>query len=527
MKFNYFLMIALAGCLFSCERPKQPEEEKKPEETEKPVEPKQRTESLSFHQELMLSDFIPELKTNPTIIEHRNGDYYIALGKQSWRDTLKIGEAYIPAQTSEPIVLQAEKEANKVRSWRFRSATGTFAINEVFPEEFNSLQASLRTTFWLHFSLDEASPYEKVTFSWLTVRFPEWMHVTPYQVPAFELTKEGADVEFNLSYAFGMSQITREDGKHYITIETTFNGGIIAAAEDALDPSAEAPESIRVNCAFKNERLDFDECYLSFSSFDYPLKEMVCEPVPLPAFLSEAASDIVFTGPDIYIHYLNEFPSGSFEGSFPDFPDNPKFQLTVTENYALIPKHDGWARTGYDSWVVSCLQTIFRNPAPDGTLTARMNGRVVIGGSSMLVTPGKEYHMAMDAEWELPIHFDGDVTGLSAQTETLYLDGDKLDAPGAGTHKVGLSFMCHLPFNCTATPVFTLEGEDPVFLDDLQIESWTGGPWFEHVFTPGKDHWKASLYFILKSTKGLGIHYRSDMSVELERAEFTANLKKE
>lgn len=522
MKPFPILVIALAGIL-SCERPEQPAEPEKPVEV-----PPQREVYLPFQQELFLTQLFPELASNPNIQEH-NDQLFISLGTQSWNESFKVGEVFIPAQTSEPVLLLAEKAANKVRTWRLRS-TGVLVLNQHVPEGFESIkQAECHATFRLHLSLDEASPYEKVTLSLFSVNFPSWLDVEPVgdsDIPAIELTKEGSDVEFNLTYIYDTMHYEGMDGERYISAETTFSGTVTAAAEDARDPSATPPATLRIKCTLETDRIDFDQCFVSFSSFDFPWKALNGEPFPLPSFLSRVGSDLFFDGAEIYIRYQNNIPQSHLQMSFPDVPNNPTFQVSYPTNYALLPKHDGWDRPGYEEKTVSALQDIFRKPQ-DGTLTPRMNVRPVIEGPTMLVTPGKEYNMALEAEWRLPLAFTGKMTGFSGRTETIFMDGDELDAPGNGTHAIGMTMMSLFPFDCIVTPVFTLEGNDPVFLDDFILRGYYGGPWYEYTFTPGKDHWKASLYFIITPSKILSTPFYKTQSLLLKDTRFTANLKNE
>ena len=85
--------------------------------------------------------------------------------------------------------------------------------------------------------------------------------------------------------------------------------------------------------------------------------------------------------------------------------------------------------------------------------------------------------------------------------------------------------MNHLPFDCVITPVFTLEGKDPVNLEAFTLKGYDYGPWYEHTFTPGKDHWKASLYFIITPSDILNTQFGRNQSLILKDTRFTANLK--
>ena len=534
MKSYCFLVIALAGIL-SCGRENRPIQQ---EEPEKPAEqPKQREEALSFQQELSLVQLIPELESNPLITEDKNQDFFLSLGTQSCDETFQVGPLYLPAQVSEPVFLNADQSVSGTRAWTLRS-TGFLVISLILPEGCEELEsADCQAAFRLHFSLDENAPYRKVSLSRISVQFPDWLRATPVggSIPNMELTKEGTDVEFNLTALYGAEHFVDAEGKYCLSAETTFSASVSAAAEDALDPSAETPASVRLRCAFESGRIDFSNGYLIFTELEFPRKEMKGEPVPLPSFLSGVGSEIIVDGPQVLVRYSEDLPfTNTVEATFPDLPNRSPFYLHSSGEYLLMPRYDGWDRGEIINTEIPALREIFRQPASDGTLTPRMTVRPVVEGSDafatpfvgMVVVPGKEYHMALEAEWSLPLAFSGTMTGISGRTETLRLDGDELDAPGAGTHEIGMTLMSELPFDCLATPVFTLEGSDPVFLDDIKVEGYRGGPWFHHAFTPGKDHWKASLYFIITPTNILSTQFRRNQSLVLKDALFTANLSK-
>ena len=525
MKRPLTLILPFAFCLaglFSCERAEQPEEPV--------VLPPQREEALPYEQELSLVQLIPELESNPSIREE-NGAFFLPLGKQTWSETFQVDSCFIPAQTSSPVFLTAESSTSGSRTWTLYS-TEYLAIKYCLPKGCRELGfADCPATFRLHLSLDGASSYRKVFLSELSIQFPSWLRAAPVggSIPAMTLTEEGADIEFSLTNIYEPTGFTGEDGTHYLSAQTTFYAQVTASAEDALSPSNDSSAPIRLRCSFDSDRIDFGKSNLIYSDLEFPGKELKGEPVALPSFLTGTGSDVSLTGPQILIRYTQGFPfRASFEGAFPDLKDSPSFQLTSSGNYLLLPRQDGWSRPGIIGKEVSALQELFRKPAPDGTLTPRMTVRPVVPGTSMIAMPGKEYSMDAEAEWTLPISFTGKMAGISVRTETLNLDGDELDAPGAGTHEIGMTFANYFPFDCVITPVFTLEGNSPVFLDDLVVKGWRGFlPWFHYAFNPGKDHWKASLYFIITPAEGLGMQFNRSHNLTLKDARITVNVREE
>lgn len=530
------LLFFLAGGLFSCELPERPEEKKPEEDTEKPiVRPPQRDEALPFQQEILLTQIIPELESNSYIQEDKNG-FFIPLGKQTCSETFTIDSFFLPEQVSEPVFLKAEQVSARARTWNLRS-TGILVVSLVLPEGCEDLEsAECQATFRLHFSLDDNSPFRKVTLSKISVQFPDWLKATPVEgsIPNMVLTKEGKDVEFNLTGMNGARNFVGEDGKFCISAETSFSASVSADMTDARDPVAEPPASVRLKCTFESGRIDFTNCYLIYSKIEFPRKEMIGEPIPLPSFLSGLGSEINTEGPQVLVHYSENLPfTNTMEGSFPDLQNSSPFYLHSSGNYLLMSKADSWYRPGIETTSISALREIFRKPAQDGTLTPKMAVRPFISGSDVFATPsigvrgvpGKEYRMDVEAEWSFPLFFSGKMTGISYQTETLHLDGDELNAPGDSTHEIGMTLKSGLPFDCVATPVFTLEGNDPVFLDDVYVTGYYGGPWFHHAFTPGKDHWKASLYFIITPAKFVSVQFDRSQNMVLKDALFTANLR--
>lgn len=60
------------------------------------------------------------------------------------------------------------------------------------------------------------------------------------------------------------------------------------------------------------------------------------------------------------------------------------------------------------------------------------------------------------------------------------------------------------------------EDNEPVFLDEFTSKANYYGHEFEHTFTATKDHWKASLYFIITPSKLISHTFSNDNSMVLE-----------
>ena len=137
----------------------------------------------------------------------------------------------------------------------------------------------------------------------------------------------------------------------------------------------------------------------------------------------------------------------------------------------------------------------------------------------------EEYTISLEADWQLPLLFSGKMTGISVQTAPIYMDGEKLNTPGSGTYLIQSTLQNDLPFDCTVTPVFTLEDNEPVFLDAFTSKANYYGYTFKHTFTSTKDHWKASLYFIITPAKFVSVQFDRSQNMVLKDALFTANLR--
>lgn len=517
-----FIPILVMAGLLSCEKPEQPGGSELPTQLKK---------ELPFEQKLPLTKFFPELESNPRINKTEYNSYYISLGTQTWNESFKVGEVFIPAQTIGPLLFEADKVVYQNTTWWYLDSTKPFAINQQIPEEFTTLsRADVEEKFRLHIALDETSPFESVTLSNFRAAFGyKALETNPsggLSIPSLTLTKEGTDFDFNLTRLSGEDYFKGQDGKLYFNAEVFFSATITVGANTIPDP---APESIPILCTLQMDRIDFEKCKLSISSLSFPEKELKGEPFPLPSFLSGLGKDFFFYGPEIYVHYKNTIPSSILKVSVPGVKNSPEIQVRYPDNYVLKPEHDGMGRTGYNSMVFSALKDIFRTPSEDGTLTPRMTVKPAMDreARSISVTPGAEYTISLEADWQLPLLFSGEMTGISVQTAPIYMDGEKLNTPGSGTYLIQSTLQNYLPFDCTVTPVFTLEDNEPVFLDEFTSKANYYGYTFKHTFTSTKDHWKASLYFIITPSKIIHSSFSYDHCMTLEdvRLEFLRKMK--
>ena len=95
-------------------------------------------------------------------------------------------------------------------------------------------------------------------------------------------------------------------------------------------------------------------------------------------------------------------------------------------------------------------------------------------------------------------------------TPALRFDGDALGAPGNSTHKIRQKLASTLPVDCRIIPVFTMDGEEPVFLDDFVLDKQHQEVEFSYSFHPTKDHWGATLHYLIVPFRGTGEYLMRD-----------------
>ena len=81
-----------------------------------------------------------------------------------------------------------------------------------------------------------------------------------------------------------------------------------------------------------------------------------------------------------------------------------------------------------------------------------------------------------------------------------------------------------MPFDCRITPVFKLEGEDPVILDDFPLDKNTKVK-VTHRFIPTQKYWKASLHYIVTPSEGKNEFFLKDHGIVVENSILTMNPK--
>ena len=113
------------------------------------------------------------------------------------------------------------------------------------------------------------------------------------------------------------------------------------------------------------------------------------------------------------------------------------------------------------------------------------------------------------------------------------MKGSSLGASAGRTHRIEQKIGNSLPFDCRVTPVFTMEGKEPVFLDEFILDrnaykysDGFNGYSLSYDFTPEKDDWKATLYYIVTPTNGKGeVFFRSPNGLIVVKSLFTTNIK--
>ena len=201
------------------------------------------------------------------------------------------------------------------------------------------------------------------------------------------------------------------------------------------------------------------------------------------------------------------------------------FELDGNGKNLYFAHSDHTYREGIYNQEVNALENLFSLPAPGGVLRPSLLFRPPVTAESAILVPGEEYTMCATAEWMLPLAYTGTLDVASASTPPYKLDGTSLGAAANYPHLVKQYFGSCLPFDCRITPVFTMEGEAPVYLDEFTLSKNSRGYEFSYRFIPTKDPWRATLHFILTPTVGWDEFFIQERFMDITDSRFSANLK--
>ncbi len=272
-----------------------------------------------------------------------------------------------------------------------------------------------------------------------------------------------------------------------------------------------------------------EEKQRSLSYLDVPteFQTLTWDSVPLPSFLCGDNAGITLTHPGVFIENRNDFPVYTSVDAIL-FNDQGKAEFVLSENGTsfYLAKEDAIDRDPVRNREVQAIGPLFHAPFSDGelllpSLSVRPNTL-----DEDAFTRKEEYQMQLKASWMIPLAFTGEIQAEGAPTLPVALDGASLGAPGNAKHRIKQNLENkYLPFDCRITPVFTMEGKQPVYLDSFIIKREEQVE-YSYEFSPTEDNWKASFHFLVSPARGQDEFFSKDHGyLRIWYTKFTANLE--
>ena len=124
--------------------------------------------------------------------------------------------------------------------------------------------------------------------------------------------------------------------------------------------------------------------------------------------------------------------------------------------------------------------------------------------------------MSIKATWMLPLAFLGHPT-MELETPALVIDSEELNTSSTHNYQIEQEISGDLPFDCRITPVFKMEGKEPVLLDDFPLDK-NNKVKVTHQFSPSKKFWKASLHYIVTPTEGKNVFFMKEHGIHIDNS---------
>ena len=487
-------LLCLAACL-SCDK------------TEEPLSVK--TSTISFEKAFGLADLFPELSKSPSIQYDDEIGYNILLHEVEYTQHWTCDPVFMPAQTFsfDAKALRAEDEG-----WYAKVVSDNVLSDLHLPEMATDMNGGgCPSAVKLHIELGENVPYRKVTLEDLSVRFPTWFRAEldgaeDGRIPKLEVTSEGVDLPIRFSSIRTDAQKDAE-GNFYYPVETTFEARVTASPEDAVGPVSDTPSELEFHCTIEFGQINFTYCDLCFPGISFLEMTFECNPVELPSFLCGKESDITLCKPRFIFDNLDDFPfTGShYEIALLSGERKVAFSASGNTNFLFTANGEGYYQEYNHCENVEAMGTLFHGPFSEGKLAASifLQAAVDEDGEGRFV-PGKEYNMRAKYQLMVPLAFTGNLDAEPVSTPALRLEGGIYGAPGNSNHKIEQKVGSTLPVDCKITPVFTMDGEEPEFLDDFILDAQHREVVFSHTFHPINDQWEATLYYLVTPLRGYG-----------------------
>lgn len=487
-------------------------------EKEDPQPPLQTT-LLSSGNLLTLNDILPELESSPEIQFSDPMGYYLSLGEKEWSRSLSVEPVSIPAQSPGFDIDAFPFEADDFSGWLVQN--NEEIVLEGIPDRLSWGQCP--SDFRLTVSLGDDVPYRKVTLTDFGVTFPDSFTArVKHSIPELEVTAEGVAVPFQLD-AIGISKLLADqDGRRCCAIPLRVFAMVTADPEDALVPGAENARKIALRFRFDFDQTDFTYCKLDFPGLSFPADELVWDAVRLPSFLCGDGSDLALTHFRIFFDFRNDIPM--VPGVNCTLSVNDRKMDFSAGTYFLSAYQASHYQEGYYNLDVPALGTLVKSPFPGGTVQPSLVLQPETETSSFVV-PGQEYRMSAKVNLQLPLAFDGQIDVGSLSTEPLRMEGVSLGGGAHYVHRIDQTLGSNLPLDCLVTPVFTLEGGEPVRLEAFVMDKDHRQAEVSHEFVPETDKWTATLHYIVTPLRGWNEPIRQNCRMDVMKSIFSANLR--
>ena len=495
-----------------------------------------KTTTLSNEELLSLSNILPDLNSPSIQYDNVEMGYYISLGEKEFSRTWSVGPVYIPSQSFSFSGKATRTELIDFSGW-MANDTQTVVLKDVhLPEGVGSLkQGEFQSALKLTVSLGENVPYPEVNLRDLTVQFPssfQGSNGSPLSAsfPELKVTAAGTTVTIPLNLLVDPTEFIDSEGLRCYSVETAVSAYVSVPSEGAFGKLVETPAELGLRYSLDFDKIEFTRCELNFESLPLESEELAWDSVQLPSFLCGEGSAYTLPRPHLLLDFRCDYPFVDYMDVTAGVEDRKASFIVEDSNYKYLftARTEAMYRENITEREVVSLGGLFNGPFPGGVpqpkLTFRFHDNI---HPWFTVEPGKEYRMSAKAEWMLPFFYEGQLKCEGASTQSFKMDGDALGAPANSRHRIKSVITGWLPFDCRITPVFTMEGEDPVFLDDILLTKADREKnlQFSYEFIPKNDHWKAILHYVISPTKGLEEFFNKDIfRIQILDTHFTANL---
>ena len=265
---------------------------------------------------------------------------------------------------------------------------------------------------------------------------------------------------------------------------------------------------------------------LSYTDVPTEFQTLTWDSIQLPSFLCGDNAGVAFTNPGVFIENQNDFPVYAYVDAILS-NDKGKAEFVLSDNGTslYLAKEDAIDRDPVRNREVQAMGLLFRAPFSEGrllfpSLSVRPNTL-----DEEAFTRQEEYRIQLKASWMIPLAFTGEIQAEGTPTLPVTLDGASLGAPGNATHRIRQNLENkYLPFDCRITPVLTMNGKQPVYLDSFILKSEEQVE-YSYDFRPSEDNWKATFHYLVSPARGRDEFFSKDHGyLRIWYTKFTANL---